>query len=167
MPCDRNSDGVSRIGAVFFAILLNSRNQVRNLARLFMPYVPVQRRQIMQARRTELVLPVVACLAASASAMGQPVQMITPPTAQAGPSTVIIAPGAPPPPRVEAIPPPPTPEAQLMYWRQGHWSWTGVNWEWVPGQYTQKPAPHAIWEPGHWAQQPSGGYVWVDGRWQG
>jgi hypothetical protein len=121
----------------------------------------------MQRWRAGLVLPVIIGLAQCASAMAQPVQVITPPPAQSGQSTVIIAPNSPPPPRVETIPPPPTVETQSMYWMPGHWSWSGVNWEWVNGQYAQRPAPQAIWEPGHWAQQPSGGYVWVDGHWRG
>jgi len=87
--------------------------------------------------------------------------------ARAQPATVIIAPSAPPPVRVETIPPPPTAETQAMYWQPGHWMWSGANWEWAPGQYVQRPAPQAVWEPGHWVLQPTGGYVWVDGHWQG
>ncbi|MEJ0015767.1 MAG: hypothetical protein WDN25_04225 [Acetobacteraceae bacterium] len=98
-------------------------------------------------------------------ALAQSVQIITPAPAPA--QAVIIAPNAPPPPRVETIPPPPSVEARVMYWRPGHWAWDGVNWNWAPGQYVQRPTPQAVWEPGHWAQQPTGGYVWVDGRWQG
>jgi WXXGXW repeat (2 copies) len=108
----------------------------------------------MRTRGFSLVLPVVcASLAGAGSALAQ--------------STVVIAPDAPPPTRVETVPPPPAAERQVMYWQAGHWMWSGANWERSPGQYVQKPAPQAVWQPGHWAQQPSGGYIWVDGHWQG
>ena len=90
------------------------------------------------------------------------VQVIAPAPVQS--SEVIIAPNAPPPPRVETIPAPP---AQTMLWRPGHWMWTGANWSWQQGEYVQRPEPTAVWEPGHWSQRPDGGYVWVDGHWQG
>ena len=93
------------------------------------------------------------------------VQIVTP--APVPSSEVVIAPSAPPPPQVESIPAPPVAEAQTMYWRPGHWMWTGANWSWSPGQYVQRPEPTAVWSPGHWAQRPDGGYVWVDGHWQG
>jgi hypothetical protein len=133
----------------------------------------------MLMRHIHLALPVFALLAGTASltpAAAQSVQVITPAPVQpqvimAAPmpseSAVVIAPSAPPPPRVESIPPPPGVESQAMFWRPGHWMWEGANWEWSPGQYVQRPQPQATWEPGHWAQQPSGGYVWIDGRWQG
>jgi len=79
-------------------------------------------------------------------------------------STVIIAPTAPPAPRVETVPPPPS---SVMTWQAGHWAWNGANWDWVDGRYVQRPQPTAVWEPGHWAQDPNGSYTWVDGRWRG
>lgn len=121
----------------------------------------------MQARTMSLAIPVFACLAGSADVYAQPAQMIAPAPVQYAQSTVVIAPNAPPPPRVETVPSPPSAGTQVMYWQQGHWMWNGANWEWAPGQYVQRPAPQAVWEPGHWAQQPSGGYIWVDGHWQG
>jgi len=123
----------------------------------------------MLVRKIHLALPVFALVAGATwagSTNAQSVQVITPPTAHPQ-SQVIIAPTAPPPPRVETIPPPPTVEAQTMYWRPGHWTWDGGNWTWTAGQYVARPAPQAVWEPGHWVQQPSGGYVWEDGRWEG
>jgi hypothetical protein len=93
------------------------------------------------------------------------VQVISPAPVQS--SEVIIAPNAPPAPRVETIPAPPGTEAQTMYWRPGHWTWTGANWAWEPGTYVQRPQPTAVWEPGHWSPRSDGGYVWVDGHWQG
>lgn len=82
-------------------------------------------------------------------------------TASAEPSTIVIAPTAPPPPRVEMVPQPPAP---VDVWTPGHWAWNGATWEWVPGQYIARPAPQASWVPGHWEPQ-AGGYVWVDGHW--
>src|ERR1700722_1264867 len=81
--------------------------------------------------------------------------------------TVIVAPSAPPAPRVETVPPPPMTEPQSMTWQPGHWAWAGNTWAWMDGHYVARPQPAARWEPGHWAQQASGGYVWVDGRWEG
>ncbi len=78
-------------------------------------------------------------------------------------STVIIAPTAPPPPRVETAPPPP---AAVDVWTPGHWTWSGTTWAWVPGQYIARPAPQAAWVPGHWEQQGAN-YVWVEGHWAG
>jgi hypothetical protein len=120
----------------------------------------------MQTRITSLAIPVISCLAGSAAAIAQPVQMVTPAPEQFAQSTVVIAPNPPPPPQVETVPPPPSAEAHVMYWQPGHWMWNGVNWQWASGQYVQRPAPQAVWEPGHWVQQPTGGYVWMDGHWQ-
>ena len=88
----------------------------------------------------------------------------TPLPASAQTSTVIIAPSAPPPLRVETIPPPPA--SEVVSWQAGHWAWDGTTWHWDEGHYVQAPAPTAVWEPGHWAAQMSGGYVWVDGHWR-
>jgi len=84
----------------------------------------------------------------------------------AQPSTVIIAPSAPPAPQVETIPPPPSENPQMMTWGAGHWTWNGTTWDWTEGHYIQRPVPTAVWEPGHWAQETTGGYIWVDGHWQ-
>ena len=124
----------------------------------------------MLARQFAVALPVFALLGRAGSisaAHAQSVQILTPAPVQTAQSTVIIAPSAPPPPRVETIPPPPTADAQVMYWRPGHWTWSGANWIWTAGEYVQRPAPQAVWAPGPWVQQPTGGYVWVDGRWEG
>jgi hypothetical protein len=87
-------------------------------------------------------------------------------SASAQPPTILIAPSAPPAPRVESVPPPPQ-ATQMMSWQAGHWNWNGATWEWQEGQYVQAPQAAAVWEPGHWSQQASGGYVWVDGHWRG
>jgi hypothetical protein len=125
----------------------------------------IEGESLMPIRPIHLAIPVFALLAgAMVPAGAQSVQIITPPPPQ---PQVLLAPSAPPPPRVETIPPPPNADAQVMYWRPGHWMWDGVKWAWSGGQYVDRPAPQAVWEPGHWVQQPTGGYVWMDGRWQG
>jgi hypothetical protein len=88
-------------------------------------------------------------------------------SASAQNSTVIIAPSAPPLPRVETMPPPPVASTQMMSWQAGHWTWNGSAWAWEEGHYVQAPQATAVWEPGHWAQQATGGYVWIDGHWRG
>lgn len=119
----------------------------------------------MPVHKIHFTVPLLGMLATPAFAQAQSVQVITPAPVPA--QSVVIAPSAPPPPRIETIPAPPSPESQAMYWRPGHWMWTGASWGWQPGEYVQRPQPQAVWEPGHWEQQPTGGYVWVDGHWQG
>ena len=123
----------------------------------------------MVMRRLHLTIPAFLLGMGAATAMAQSVQVITPaPAPVMVPSgTVVLAPNAPPPPRVETIPPPPSEAARVMYWRPGHWMWDGASWSWAEGQYMSRPSPAAVWEPGRWVQQPTGGYVWVDGRWAG
>ncbi len=87
--------------------------------------------------------------------------------ASAQTSTVIIAPSAPPAPRMESVPPPSSAGSQPMSWQAGHWAWNGAAWSWEEGHYVQAPQPAAVWEPGHWEPQSSGGYIWIDGRWRG
>ena len=120
----------------------------------------------MLVRRIHLTVPVFALLAGATTAMAQSVQVITPAPVPVQ-SQVVIAPSAPPPPRVETIPAPPTVESHVMYWRPGHWMWDGASWSWSQGQYVERPAPQAVWQPGHWVQRPTGGYIWMDGRWEG
>jgi len=80
---------------------------------------------------------------------------------------IAIAPGPPPPARVEAIPAPPS---EAVYWVPGHWRWYGTadghsGWAWTAGYYAERPSHTAIWIDGHW-QQSSAGYVWVEGYWR-
>ena len=122
----------------------------------------------MSIPKIYLTIPALALVTGVFSAVPAGAQSVVIAPAQVqSPSQVIIAPNAPPPPRIETIPPPPSEEARVMYWRPGHWAWDGMNWAWTPGTYVERPSAQAVWEPGHWVQQPSGGYVWVDGRWQG
>jgi hypothetical protein len=75
--------------------------------------------------------------------------------------TVVVAPYAPPPPRVET--PPPAPSAQMV-WQPGHWFWSGTRYDWLPGHYVESPSANAYWMPGYWQQGPNG-WVWIEGRW--
>jgi hypothetical protein len=100
-------------------------------------------------------IPALAAVAAFGLATSAPAQN----------STIIIAPSAPPQPRLEAVPPPPQ-NPQIMSWQAGHWAWSGSAWVWEEGHYVQAPQAAAVWEPGHWAEQSDGGYVWVDGHWR-
>ena len=84
--------------------------------------------------------------------------------ALAQPSTIIIAPTAPPAAQVETIPPPPAP--RIMSWQPGRWAWADGNWRWIGGHYAEAPRPSAVWEPGHWEHYASGGYTWIDGHWR-
>jgi WXXGXW repeat (2 copies) len=79
----------------------------------------------------------------------------------AGVTESIIAPYAPPPPRVET--PPPSPDLARA-WQPGHWSWTGQQYVWTPGRYVVPPSAISQWVPGYWQQGPNGWY-WVEGRW--
>jgi hypothetical protein len=110
-------------------------------------------RSLFLCRFPVATLAAVAALGISASAFAQN-------------STVIIAPSAPPAPRVETVPPPPPVGTTTMGWQAGHWTWNGTAWAWDEGHYVQAPQAQAVWEPGHWEQQAGGGYVWVDGHWR-
>src|SRR5690242_12171569 len=120
----------------------------------------------MLVRTIHVALPTFLLFAGATSAIAQQVQVVTP-TVIPAQSTVLVAPSAPPPPRVETMPAPPSEQGRVVYWQPGHWIWDGSSWSWQQGQYVGRPAPRAVWEPGQWVQQPSGGYVWVDGHWAG
>ncbi|MGE0259586.1 MAG: hypothetical protein AB7T18_12615 [Alphaproteobacteria bacterium] len=78
-------------------------------------------------------------------------------------ATVIVAPEAPPPPRVEVRPAPPQPG---MVWMEGHWEWNPQThtYAWISGKFAEPPRPRAVWSPGHWQQRPDG-WVFTPGRW--
>ncbi len=100
------------------------------------------------------------CAAAIAMAAGMSVQA----TAARAADVIIMAPGAPPEPRYEAVPPPPPDRGERVVWVRGHWRWDGGAWAWEPGHYVERPRHHARWVEGHWAHRP-GGWVWVEGHW--
>ncbi len=79
---------------------------------------------------------------------------------------IIVAPSAPPPPRVEVVPPAPNAGPQ-MAWQAGRWNWNGNTWQWEDGHYVAAPQAAAVWHPGHWESRDTGGYVWVNGHWEG
>lgn len=87
-------------------------------------------------------------------------------TAAVAQDAIIVAPNAPPAPRVEVVPPAPTTGPQ-MAWQAGRWTWANGTWAWEDGHYVAPPQPAAVWHPGHWESQSTGGYVWVNGRWEG
>jgi hypothetical protein len=68
----------------------------------------------------------------------------------------------PPAPVVETIPPPSVPG---RVWTPGYWSWNGVDYVWVPGQYVVAPFPGAVWIGGRWVPR-NHHWTWVDGRWR-
>lgn len=72
---------------------------------------------------------------------------------------VIVAPMAPPAPRVEVVPPPRAGYA----WDPGHWRWAGGRYVWVAGHW-QTMHPGYRWVPGHWvARGPN--WRWVPAHW--
>jgi hypothetical protein len=79
----------------------------------------------------------------------------------AGTTTVIVAPMAPPAPLVETPPPATSP---LAIWQPGHWSWIDGQFTWTPGHYVLRPSPTANWVPGYWQQGPTG-WTWIEGHW--
>ncbi|MPW19012.1 hypothetical protein GCT13_19445 [Paraburkholderia sp. CNPSo 3157] len=72
---------------------------------------------------------------------------------------VVVAPGAPPVERFEAVP---APRAGYA-WDKGHWRWEHGRYAWVPGRWqVQRVGYH--WMPGHWvAHGPN--WRWVEGHW--
>jgi hypothetical protein len=72
---------------------------------------------------------------------------------------VIIAPMAPPPPRVEVMP---APRAGYV-WDQGRWRWAQGRYVWVPGHWQPVRVGHR-WVPGHWVQRGPN-WRWIEGHW--
>ena len=74
---------------------------------------------------------------------------------------------APPPPvRYEVRPPPPR-AFEEVFWRPGHWIWTGREYSWNPGVWLSRPHRGAEWEPERWVERPGRGWVFVPGHWRG
>jgi hypothetical protein len=72
---------------------------------------------------------------------------------------VIIAPTAPPAPRVEVVPAP----RSGYVWDQGRWRWAHGRYVWVPGHW-QAVRPGHHWVPGHWVHGRRG-WRWMEGHW--
>ena len=72
---------------------------------------------------------------------------------------VIVAPMAPPPPRVEVMPAP----RSGYVWDQGRWRWEHGRYVWVPGHWQPVRVGYR-WVPGHWVQRGPN-WRWVEGHW--
>jgi hypothetical protein len=72
---------------------------------------------------------------------------------------VIVAPMAPPPPRVEVMP---APRAGYA-WDPGHWRWAEGRYVWVGGHWQAVRVGHR-WVPGHWVVRGPN-WRWVEGHW--
>jgi hypothetical protein len=73
--------------------------------------------------------------------------------------TIIIAPSAPPAPRVEVAPPP-----RVGYvWEHGHWRWEHGRYVWAGGHW-EAVRRGLHWEPGHWVHAGPN-WRWVGGHW--
>jgi hypothetical protein len=80
-------------------------------------------------------------------------------TASAFAQEVIIAPSAPPAPRVEVAP-----GVRPGYvWDGGHWRWAGHGYAWEPGHWRAVRVGYH-WAPGHWGRRGPN-WVWVEGHW--
>lgn len=87
-------------------------------------------------------------LFAATLALGLSACTIVPPRVMiGGPPVAVVAPMAPPPPRIEVIPAPP---ARDYVWLPGYWHWEGREHRWIDGR----------WEP-HREQEH-----WVPHRWE-
>jgi hypothetical protein len=71
---------------------------------------------------------------------------------------VIVAPMAPPTPRVEVVP---APRAGYV-WDQGRWRWEHGRYVWVQGHWQPVRIGYR-WVPGHWAQRGPN-WRWVEGH---
>jgi hypothetical protein len=72
---------------------------------------------------------------------------------------VMVAPMAPPPPRVEVVPAP----RDGYVWDQGRWRWEHGRYAWAPGHW-QPVRVGYHWVPGHWAQRGPH-WRWIEGHW--
>ena len=69
-----------------------------------------------------------------------------------------------PPPRHESMPPPPHPRA---IWQPGHWHWTGMRYDWMPGHYVERHPHYGRWVEGNWIWAPrEGRWVWRGAHWE-
>ena len=74
---------------------------------------------------------------------------------------VIVAPLAPPPPRVEVMP---APRAGYA-WDPGHWRWAEGRYVWVGGHWNWAE-PNYVWVPGVWQRPLRAHSVWVAPEWR-
>jgi WXXGXW repeat (2 copies) len=135
---------VRRRRRIFFAAAFN-RKRSRFPASAFMGEIDMTSTKPLRLLTTMLT----AALTCTAALTATPV------FAQA----VIVAPMAPPPPRVEVMP---APRAGYA-WDPGHWRWAQGRYVWVGGHWQAVRVGHR-WVPGHWvARGPN--WRWVEGHW--
>lgn len=86
------------------------------------------------------------------------------PTTPAAPSSYLqLSPSAPPAAMQEERPVNPDP---LRYeWRTGYWSYGRGSFDWVSGQFIERPHPTAIWSPDRWERRQFG-WAFIPGFWQ-
>jgi hypothetical protein len=89
--------------------------------------------------------------------------VVTPPSVRfTPPAVVMMAPIAPPPPRVEVIAAPPGHE---YFWVYGHWRWDGREHQWQDGHW-EKHHEHEHWVNSRWSQGERGQWQLQEGHWR-
>lgn len=68
----------------------------------------------------------------------------------------------PPPLRREVIIASPGPRYAYV---EGHWRWTGRDYDWVPGHWVERPRGRHGWVAGRWVAR-RGAWVWREGHWR-
>ncbi|HAX92147.1 MAG TPA: hypothetical protein DCY07_08095 [Rhodospirillaceae bacterium] len=76
---------------------------------------------------------------------------------------VRLSPSPPPPKQIEAKPV--ATEPMLQIWRPGYWYYDGTSFNWVEGQFMNKPEPTAAWTAERWERRAYG-WAFVPGHWQ-
>ena len=98
-----------------------------------------------------------------AAAIGVSACTVTPPhVSYSGPSVVVWAPVAPPPPRVEVITVPPRHD---YFWVPGYWHWEQNQHRWIDGRWEQR-REHERWVPHRWDHDERGQWRLNGGYWQ-
>lgn len=77
------------------------------------------------------------------------------------PRGVVVNSAPPPPPREPA---PVRPSAQAV-WVPGYWHWTGLEYTWIRGRWTQPPAAGATWHAPRYSIQ-GGQHTYEPGGWR-
>jgi len=89
--------------------------------------------------------------------------VVTPPSVRFTPPAIeMVAPVAPPPPRVEVISAPPSHE---YFWVYGHWRWDGHSHQWQDGHW-EKHHDHEHWVGAKWSQGDHGVWQFQEGHWR-
>ncbi|WP_439596182.1 hypothetical protein [Falsiroseomonas sp.] len=81
--------------------------------------------------------------------------------------TVALAQGYyPPVPPLRAEVRPPAPRGEHWAWQPGHWHWSGRAYDWIPGEWVERPDARLSWAHGHWVWRRPEGWIWVPGHWR-